>query len=255
MDFWLEIFLGFIQGITEFLPISSSGHLFLAEYFFGVESDFTFLNVILHVATLLAVLIYYRKTIWYLLTHPFCKTNKLLLIATIPAIIFVLLLNSFIDTLSSNVYMVAIGFILTAVFLTIATYLSNKNQSPTPINYKHSIIMGFSQALAIFPGLSRSGTTLAFGLMSGTKKEDALDFSFLMSIPIILASLVHQIIFQDFSTSFTDINILGLIIASITAFLCALLGLILMKKLVKNTNLLIFVPYLIIVGILTIIFA
>ena len=115
--------------------------------------------------------------------------------------------------------------------------------------------MGISQAFAIFPGLSRSGTTLSFGLMAGTERQTALDFSFLMSIPIILASLIYQLIFADFSTAFVDINISGLIIATVTAFVSALLGLIIMKKVVKNINLLYFVPYLVIVGILTIIFA
>ncbi|MBO5103369.1 MAG: undecaprenyl-diphosphate phosphatase [Clostridia bacterium] len=255
MDFWLEIALGFVQGITEFLPISSSGHLVLIEHFCGVQSDFLFLNVLLHVATLLAVIIYYRKTLLYLITHPFCKMNKYLLVATIPAVVFVLLFNNFVNTVLSSIVMVGVGFILTGIFLTIAVICTKKNLNPQPLNYKNVTIMGISQAFAIFPGLSRSGTTLAFGLVAGTERQTALDFSFLMSIPIILASLVYQLIFSDFSTAFVDINVAGLIISVITAFLSALLGLILMKKVIKNINLIYFVPYLIILGILTIIFA
>ena len=255
MDFWLEILLGFVQGITEFLPISSSGHLVLIEHFFGVESDFLFLNVLLHVATLLAVIIYYRKTLLYLITHPLCKMNKYLVVATIPAVIFVLLFNNFVNNVLSSIIMVGVGFLLTAVFLTAGVLFAKQNTAPHPLNYKNVTIMGISQAFAIFPGLSRSGTTLSFGLMAGTERQTALDFSFLMSIPIILASLVYQLIFADFSTAFVDINVSGLIVSTITAFVSALFGLIIMKKVVKNINLLYFVPYLVIIGILTIVFA
>ena len=254
MDIFVLIFLGILQGITEFLPISSSGHLVLAEKLFGINSDLVFLNVLLHCATLLAVIIYYRKTLFYLITHPFCKMNKYLVIATIPAVIFVLLFNNFVNTVLSNYIFVGVGFIISAIFLSLAVYFSNKNKNPQPLNYKNIAIMGFSQALAIFPGLSRSGTTLSFGLVAGIERQTALDFSFLMSIPIILASLVHQLIFCDFSTAFVDISIVGLIISSISAFLSALLGLVLMKKIIRKINMIYFVPYLILIGILTIIF-
>lgn len=255
MDFWIPILLGVIQGITEFLPISSSGHLVVCEYFFGLRGDFLFLNILLHIATLFAVTIYYRKTIWYLITHPFCKTNIYLIIATIPAVLFVLIFHKFVNNTMNNILFVGIGFLLTAFFLTIAVYISKKNTNPQPLNYKSSFIMGVSQALAIFPGLSRSGTTLSFGLVAGAEHQTALDFSFLMSIPIIIASLVYELIFADFSTAFVDINIMGTIIAFFSAFLTAILGLFLMKKIIKNMNLIYFVPYLVIVGFLTIIFA
>ena len=255
MDFWLPILLGLVQGITEFLPISSSGHLVICEHFFGMEGNFLFLNILLHVATLGAVIIYYRKTIWYLITHPLCQTNRYLVVATIPAVIFVLLFGNFVDTVLSSIVMVGVGFLLTAVFLTIASIIAKRNTNPQPLKYSNVLVMGVSQVFAVFPGLSRSGTTLAFGLTAGVERQTALDFSFLMSIPIILASLVYQLIFADYGTLFTDINVVGTIIAFVTAFFSALLGLILMKKVVKNINLLYFVPYLIIVGIITIIFA
>lgn len=255
MDFFVLIFLGIVQGITEFLPISSSGHLVLIERIFGINSDLVFLNVLLHCATLLAVIIYYRKTLLYLITHPLCRMNKFLIIATIPAVIFVLLFNNFVNTVLANFVFVGVGFLLSAVFLTIAVIFVNKNTAPQPLNYSNVTIMGISQALAIFPGLSRSGTTLSFGLVAGVERQTALDFSFLMSIPIIIASLIHQLIFGDFSTAFVDINTLGLIVATVTAFIFALLGLVLMKKVIKNINLVYFIPYLIIVGVLTIIFA
>ncbi len=252
MEFWVPILLGLVQGITEFLPISSSGHLVLLEKLFGLNGSFLFLNVLLHVATLLAVIIYYRKTIKYLIMHPFCQMNKYLVVATIPAVIFVLLFNDFVNNVFGSTAMVGVGFLLTALFLTIAVFIAKRNTAPSQLNYKNVLVMGVSQAFAIFPGLSRSGTTLAFGLTAGVERQTALDFSFLMSIPIILASLVYELIFADYSTLFVDINITGTIIAFITAFVSALGGLIIMKKLVARANLLYFVPYLILIGILTI---
>lgn len=249
------ILLGLLQGITEFLPISSSGHLVLVEHFFGISCDLVFLNVLLHCATLLAVIIYYRKTIFYLITHPTCRLNKFLLLATLPAVIFVLIFNSFVETTFANLIFVGIGFILSAIFLSLAVFIANKTRNPQPLNYKNVAIMGLSQALAIFPGLSRSGTTLSFGLVAGIERQTALDFSFLMSIPIIFASLIYQLFTSDFSSSFAGISIFGLILSTITAFLSALLGLIIMKKIVKKINLIYFVPYLLAIGILTIIFA
>ncbi len=252
MSFWILIILGLLQGITEFLPISSSGHLVLVEHFFGIQSDLVFLNVLLHCATLLAVILYYRKTIFYLITHPLCRLNKYLVIATIPAVIFVLLFNNFVESTFANLIFVGIGFLMSAVFLTLAVIFANKNRTPRPLDYRNVAIMGLSQALAIFHGLSRSGTTLSFGLVAGIERQSALDFSFLMSIPIIFASLIYQIFTNEMSTAFVDINIAGIVVATITAFLSAILGLILMKRIVKKINLVYFVPYLIILGILTI---
>ncbi len=254
MEFWLPILLGLIQGITEFLPISSSGHLVLCEYFFGMEGDFLFLNILLHIATLGAVILYYRKTIWYLITHPTCLTMRYLIVATLPAVIFVLLFNNFVNTVLNSIVMVGVGFLLTALFLGVAVILSKRTET-SPLTYKSALVMGISQAFAVFPGLSRSGTTLAFGLVAGVERQSALDFSFLMSIPIILASLVYQLIFADYNTILNDINVVGTIIAFVTAFFSALLGLIVMKKIVRKMNLIYFVPYLVIIGVLTIIFA
>lgn len=254
MDFWILIFLGIVQGITEFLPISSSGHLVLIEHFGGISCDLVFLNVLLHCATLLAVIIHYRKTLFYLITHPFCRMNKYLAIATLPAVIFVLLLHNWVDSTFQNLIFVGIGFLLSAVFISIAIYCANRTKVPAPLNYRNVAIMGIAQAFAIFPGLSRSGTTLSFGLVAGTERQTALDFSFLMSIPIILASLVYQLIFSDFSDAFVGIDPIGLAASTICAFLAALLGLVLMKKIVKKINLIYFVPYLVVLGVLTIVF-
>ena len=256
MAFWIAIVLGLVQGFTEFLPVSSSGHLVLLEKFFDVTLDYTFLNVVLHFATLLAVCWFYRIRLWNLVKHPLSKQMQYLVIATIPAVIFVLLCNNFVESNLSSLTFVGIGFLLTAVLLIVAEIVSKKTLNHTNINYLNSAVIGVAQALAIFPGLSRSGTTLAFGLMSGVNKEEALDFSFLMSIPIILGSLVYEIISKNaFATSLTSADVLPIILGFAIAFFTALLSIKLMQNVMKKSKLFWFVPYLVVLGVLTLIYA
>ena len=250
MTFLVAIILGLVQGITEFLPISSSGHLVILEHWFGVEVDAVLLNVLLHIATLFAVLWYFRKTIAYLILNPFCKMNKYLVVATIPAVVFVLLFGKLFDSALSSLVMVGIGFILTGIFLALSQIISKQIAVPKPLNWGSVLTMGFAQALAIFPGLSRSGTTYAFGVVAGTEKNTALDFSFLMSIPIIVASLVYELAFSGEALTLASTHWLAVVISMVTAFLSALLGLKFMKVLVNKIGFWWFVPYLIIVGIL-----
>ncbi len=250
MWFWVAVLLGIVQGITEFLPISSSGHLVLCEKLFGIEFDATFLNVLLHVSTLFAVCWYYRKKILYLITHPFCKMNLMLVVATLPAVIFVLLASIWFDLDNTNFIFLGVGFLLTAFFLLCAEFATRKNKNPKPLGWGGAIIMGIAQAMAVFPGLSRSGTTFAFGTVSGIEKNVALDFSFLMSIPIILASLIYEIFFTDKQLSFANTDWISVVIACVCAFIFAILGLKLMNKLVKKIQFWWFIPYLVILGII-----
>ena len=253
MLIWVAVFLGFVQGITEFLPISSSGHLVIAESVLGVSLDYNFLNVLLHISTLIAVIIYYRKKILYLITHPMCRMNKYLAIATIPAVILVLLTHSVFGKYMQNTVFVGIGFLLTALFLSIAQIITKKTKVPSMLNYKNVMVMGVAQAFAVFPGLSRSGTTLSFGLLSGVERQNALDFSFLMSIPIIVASVIYEIFWCDALVEIASTDILPIIISCITALTTALLGIIFMNKIIRKINLWYFVPYLIVLGIAVIV--
>ena len=254
MSFLVALLLGIVQGITEFLPISSSGHLMIVEKLCGAEIDSIFLNVILHLATLLAVCLFYRKTLLYMIKHPLCKLNQYLLVATLPAVVFVLLFGILLGDFLSSAEFVGVGFLVSAVFLTFAQIVASKNQAPQKLGWKGVLTMGFSQALALFPGVSRSGTTFAFGVASGLEKNQALDFSFLMSIPIILASLVYELVFSGNALAILDTHWLSIVISFISAFLTALLGLVIMQKLVRKISFWWFVPYLIIMGILILIF-
>ena len=254
MNFFIAIFLGLVQGITEFLPISSSGHLVLFEHIFKVEMDYTFLNVILHFATLLAVCWFYRKKLVDIIKKPFSKTTLQLIIATIPAVVFVVLCNGFIEEKLSSLLFVGIGFLATAVLLFLGELFYKKTKQFYSINNKNSFLMGIAQAFAIFPGLSRSGTTLSFGLASGIKKDEALDFSFLMSVPIILGSLCYEIFAKNVNyMNYAPTDILFIILSFFVAFFAAILGIKFMQKIVNKMKLIYFIPYLIIIGIVSIV--
>ena len=241
------IFIGFIQGITEFLPISSSGHVVLFGSLFELD-NLLLISVVAHIGTLFAVLYCYRKRIFELIRHPKNKTNINLIIATIPTIIIVLLFNSFLEDNFSSKTLVW-GFLLSAVLLIIADLRKDGNK---PLNKKSALYMGISQGLALLPGISRSGSTLVCGLLVGVDKNEALDFSFLMSIPIILASAVYES-FKLFTSQIT-INWLGIFIIMISSFIFGILSIKIMLKIVKKNKLYYFSIYLILLSLVILLF-
>ena len=241
------IFIGFIQGLTEFLPISSSGHIVLFGSMFNLD-NLLLISVVAHVGTLFAVLYCYREQIFTLIRHPFNKTNLNLIIATVPTVILVLLFNAFFEDSFSTKTLVW-GFLISAVLLFIADM---KKESFKPVNKRSALYMGLSQGLALLPGISRSGATLVCGLLVGVEKNQALDFSFLMSIPIIIASAVYESI-KLFSAQIT-INWLGIFIVMITSFIFGILSIKIMLKLVKKNKLYFFSIYLIVLSLIVLIF-
>ena len=255
MEIWIAVILGLAQGFLEFLPISSSGHLVIAERLFAVDMNFVMLNVALHLATLVAICIFYRKTLWYMIRHPFCKLNRMLALATVPAVVAVILFKRFVEQANHSVIFVGVGFLVTAVLLGVSGCLAKNTARAIPMNYRTATFMGLGQALAVLPGISRSGTTLAVGLMDGAERNGALDFSFLMSIPIIIASVVYELIFVDAFSGLVLVDILSIGVAMLVAFVAALAGIKLMQKLTQKVNFKWFVLYLLVAGVLTLIFA
>lgn len=233
--------------MTEFLPISSSGHIVLFGSMFNLD-NLLLISVVAHVGTLFAVLYCYRKQIFTLIRHPFNKTNLNLIIATVPTVILVLLFNAFFEDSFSTKTLVW-GFLISAVLLFIADM---KKESFKPVNKRSALYMGLSQGLALLPGISRSGATLVCGLLVGVEKNQALDFSFLMSIPIIIASAVYESI-KLFSAQIT-INWLGIFIVMITSFIFGILSIKIMLKLVKKNKLYFFSIYLIVLSLIVLIF-
>lgn len=245
MNIWIIVLLGAIQGLTEFLPISSSGHLVLLEKIFGIQDNLILLNIFLHLGSLVAVIVYYRKSLWQQLQHPWCEKNFLLVTATIPTIIIVLIFEPFIESSFGGQYLI-IGFLITAFLLVLASF---EYRQKKVFGYKTSIIMGITQGIATLPGISRSGSTLCAGLFCGQDREEAANFSFLMSIPIILASLVYELTKLDSIVSISYpwwIILVGMLMS----FVFGYLAIRWMIHIVKKARLYYFSIYLVILSIL-----
>lgn len=192
MNVFQALILGLVQGLTEFLPISSSGHLVLMQRLLNVNlggADMLF-DITLHMGTLFAVCAVYRRQILALFKRPFKRLLQLA-VATVPAALAGIFLGDIVEEVFFGGAYLASGFALTAALLAGAQIYSKKRASSAlPLNLKRTAVMGVAQAVAILPGLSRSGTTVASGMLCGVDKREAADFSFLMSIPIILGSFI-----------------------------------------------------------------
>ena len=262
MSFWILILLAIVQGLTEFLPVSSSGHLVLLYNFFGIENNVKLLSILLHLSTLLSVVVYYRKEIVLLIRHPLCPTNRKIVVTTAFTCLVVIFLKPFIDK-SFNGQWLFVFFIVTAILLFISDYLSERHSLMSrldnvpsskftssqdilnlPINYKQAIIIGLTQGIACIPGISRRGSTIAVARMCGA--HDTARYSFLISIPIIVASFILEL--AESGGIASDTNIISLIFAMIICFVVGLLCIKIMTKLVETKRLTIFSYYLIILS-------
>ena len=181
--------LGLAQGIAEFLPISSSGHLELVQRIFSIESTGSLLKVLLHCATLVVVLVTYFKLFINMIRHPVRSLLPELIVATIPAVIAALLLNDFFDEAFEGKFL-GFSFLITSVVLVLGDIIASRVPTHNRVTWRDAIVMGLMQAFAILPGVSRFGSTLAGGTASGLRRRRAADFSFIMSAPAILGSLV-----------------------------------------------------------------
>ncbi len=195
-----SIVLGIVQGLTEFLPVSSSGHLVLLQNVFGISGPQLFFDTMLHMGTLVAVVIVLWQNIVDIFKNFFSKMTLCLIIATIPAIVATLFLGDFFEETFTGIYL-GYEFLLTAVVLALSEVISKHVKSKREIGIGTSLTMGVAQAIAILPAVSRSGLTIAGGLVSGVDRRKAASFSFLMSIPAIIGSVVLQSskIFKDTS--------------------------------------------------------
>lgn len=246
MNIWEAILLGLVQGLTEFLPISSSGHLVLFQNILGVQGDLLFLDVMLHVGTLAAVFTVFFRDIIDLFKPPF-KTMGCLIIATLPAGIVMLLLSDQIEALFGGQFL-WIGFLITALLLLATEFIGKKYPRNKPLDLKVSLIMGVSQAVAIVPGISRSGATISGGVYAGAKRETVAKFSFLMSIPVILGSGFFEIIkVQDWNAVPIVCVIAGMIAAGLSGFLAIKL----MLRLIQKCNYKWFSLYLIVLALVS----
>jgi undecaprenyl-diphosphatase len=200
---WLEsIVLGIVQGLTEFLPISSSGHLVVVPAIFGWKQPSLTFDLVLHLGTLLAVIFAFRRELWILLLAVFGRGDDvsgsrqliwLLLIASIPAAIAGLALGNFFEDRFDDPFTTCFELLATAVILLIAEYLIRRGEGHEPVDTPRAGAIGVAQAVAILPGISRSGATIATGLVARVSREEATRFSFLLAIPAIAGAVATRV--------------------------------------------------------------
>jgi undecaprenyl-diphosphatase len=259
-----SIILGIVQGLTEFLPISSSGHLIIARELLGIQQTGGLaFDAILQLATACTVLLYFRKDIWDLVLNLFKKIKdpqktKLtiaLIIGTIPAIIFGLLLQDYMDTVFRNPLLVALTLIIGAGIMFLADkVLEKRTAPPQDFTIKKGFLVGLYQCLALVPGMSRSGMSISGGYFLGLSKETAIRFSFLLSIPIIVGSGLMKV-----KDVIKDPSLIGgqyttLILGAITAFVFGWFAIDFLLKFLKTNSFKGFVIYRTLLAILLLLF-
>ncbi len=252
------IILGLIQGLTEFLPVSSSGHIEIGKAILGVEvKENLQFTVAVHAATVLSTLVVFRKEIIDLFIGFFkfkmndeTKFILKILLSTIPVLFVGFFLKDEVEKLfDGNLLVVGIMLLVTALLLTLSKYLQRANTKP--IGYRNAFIIGVAQAIAVMPGLSRSGSTISSGLILGNHREEVAKFSFLMVIIPILGAAVLDVAKGEFST----VDIQPIIAGFIAAFISGYVACSWMVKLVRKGNLIWFALYCAIVGLTAIIFS
>lgn len=266
MDFIQSVIMGFVQGLSEFLPISSSGHLVFASNFYkvikGIEivqesNQEIFLDIMLHLGTLIAVLIFFRKEIFAICKalfsgdckNPDFKTGVYIILGTVITVLIAYPLNEIAGGLVFKPAYVGLLLIITGILLLFSEYWNKNHPDKKDVSTKSAAIIGIAQGLAALPGFSRSGLTMAAGMLSGVGREKAAKYSFLLSIPIILgSSMLYPFIKLDLhellAYNWTAI-IAGTMVSGITGYFCIKYFL----KFVSKFSLAVFGYYCILAGI------
>ena len=239
-----SIFLGLLQGLTEFLPISSSGHLLLAEKLFEVQAGL-FFDVMLHLGTLVAVVIALRHSLWQTIRHPIASKKLLfLVVASIPTFALALLVKLFVPERIMQL-LLPVGFALTIVLIILSDRLSKPRFRLEESGWLPVVITGVTQGIAVFPGLSRSGTTISTMKLFGMNASDAAEFSFLLSIPVILASAAG-VGLEALTTPVTIPPWYCTVIGIVAAFVSGLVSVYMVMRAVKTKSWIWFAIYLLI---------
>ena len=249
MTYFEAVILGLVQGLAEFLPISSSGHLALLQQWFGIDENKVLLfAVLLHVGTLISVFIVYWKDIWELIVElcltikdlctgkglrleerPVRKLGVMIIVATIPTAIIGLLFNDLFDKLYTSVLPIGVGLIITGFLLILAERTGNSNRGIEKMNFRNALFIGTVQGIAICPGISRSGSTLFGSLICNLDRKFAVKFVFLISIPSILGSAVMEA--PDAIKAGIDMAQLGPVLVGMAV--AAVSGLVAIKTMIK----------------------
>lgn len=249
--------LGIIQGLTEFLPVSSTGHLLLGRKIFGLAEAGLFLDTMLHFGTLVAVIVVFWEDIVYILKNPFEKLSKLIIVGTIPTAIIGLTFEDFFEEISVTGSTVGWEFLATGVILWFADNMKKEGyKNIDKISYTDALIVGTLQGAAILPAISRSGLTIAGALYRKIYKEDAARFSFLLSLPAILGAVVLQslkLVSGSEVETLHTIGIIPLIIGTLSAVIAGYIAVKWMLRILQTGSLKVFSYYVWILGIIIII--
>jgi len=245
MSFFLAIFLGIVQGVTEFLPISSSGHLVLLQQIFGVGEPPIFFNTLVHLGTLGAVLLFFGRD----LGRRFREWRRIrpIVVGTMPVVVVGFLVEPFVKEIFSSLLVVGVGYLITASLLLWSKKFSVGQKRLTELTFRQTLLIGGFQAMALVPGISRSGSTIVGGLSQKLSRKEAFSFSFYLSIPAIIGANLLQL--KDLSAiSFLPQSLAGMA----AAFVVGLLSLQLLQKILRAGKLYYFSFYCFVVGIICI---
>ncbi|MCF7811803.1 undecaprenyl-diphosphate phosphatase [bacterium] len=251
------LIMGIVQGLTEFLPVSSSGHLALARALLHASpaEDVGF-EVAAHAGTLIAVLIYYRSRIISIFTEAFTGEGEgrkwiiYLIVGTIPAGIIGILFEDSLAALFNNIHLVGLALLFTAVLLFTAERFSKAKTTAGAMGVWRALAIGIAQAVAIIPGVSRSGSTIGVGLLTGVQRKSAVDFAFILSLPSVGGAIILTIPeWFEGSVSFSSAHIIG----GIAAFISGYIAIALMLKIVSSGKLTWFALYCAVIGILALV--
>ena len=273
MEIYQGIILGILQGLTEFLPVSSSGHLALGQSFFGITEPALFFDVSLHMGTLLAVIVVFFKDIKGMLLALFAlvkqlfsgentgvmiKNNEeirfafLIIVGSIPTALLGLGFKPYVHTLFSSVSFVGCMLLITGTFLWLTRKVPTKGDGIMAFGVKRALLVGVCQGMAVIPGISRSGATISAALFSGIDRETAARFSFLLSIPAIVGAMMLSL--KDFIEHGSAINITATLCGTLIAFVVGYGALVFLMGIVKKGRLHLFAPYCWALGLLAIVF-
>ena len=265
------IILGLIQGLTEFLPVSSSGHLALAKAFFNIEEGGLFLDAVLHLGTLAAVLFVFRNLIWRLIKAFFSLIRKIftkqfswhtadeeermiifLFVSVLP-LFLILPVKDYIERMSEYVWAVGIALIINSFILLISDFVGSGRKTALNMKFRDAAAVGFVQLIAVAPGISRSGSTITAGVACGLERSYAAQYSFILSVPTILAGAAVS--FKDALGEGLDLSaapsyLTGMIVAAVTGFAAIKL----LQYLLKSKKFYIFAAYTFIVGLIAVVY-
>ena len=261
MEILDSLILGALQGITEFLPVSSSGHLVLVEHFLGLEvGALKSFDVVVHMGTLLAIVIYFWRDLLGILIglknlvlgkakkeDPYLKLLLFMIIGTVPAVIVGMTLEDKIDMTFRSVSSVGMAMLVVAIlFVAAENFYKHGKKHDTVDKWWQALTIGLAQSVALIPGISRSGITIATGLFSGIKRDAAARFSFLLGIPAMLGAGIWTLM------KGTESSILSfdsfLLVGFASSFIFGLLSISLLMKFLKKHSLAVFAFYLAILG-------